>query len=234
MVPESGRAAPQPPEGIHHQGGPDAAAQVIGTYRQPLEVPTSPGATGDGISGEVRTFFVSRNPEAVYRGRPHGVVESAGIERPERVEGRGVQRQDRRSVTPPGAADGNRRHWGKAFEGVTQQMEALVHVEAVGEEGLELVDVQGAGDGPLMTIGAQLDDEGFDLDSRGRWPVGVGGENDGSVIVSPCRYLHRAAVEAAPVIDSHGERRWGGKVARVTALVSAEVGSGGWARYCNS
>ena len=99
-------------------------------------------------------------------------------------------------------------HLGQVLEVVAQQVEPLVHVEAVLEERLQLVVVQGTGDGPLLSLVGEPSQRQRHLLHGGERPVGAGAEHHGAVVSPPGRDLHGVAVQAVTVIDRHGGRLW--------------------------
>ena len=78
--------------------------------------------------------------------------------------------------------------------------------EAVLQERFDLVLVQGAGDGPVVAPVGEVAERERHVVDGGQRSVRARAEHHGAVVTPPRRHLHGVAMQAALVIDRHGDR----------------------------
>lgn len=170
-----------------------------------LEVAPVGGATGDGVTGHLAPT-AGGDPEMARRRRSDGVVEATSVEGPERVEGAGVDGEDRGQVAPPGAPQtgGGIARVGNGAQIVAQEVEPLVFDEPGSQERGQLAVVEGTGEHPVHAAVEEAVGLGSDLVGARGGTLGHGAEHGDPIVAAPGRHLETGACPPPAVIDGHG------------------------------
>jgi len=161
-----------------------ALAAVAGVDGEPLQVAPVTGAADDRVADD---RVGSEDAEAGRRGGPERIAQADAVEAPEGFEGAGVDRERRRVVGAPRAADAERHLRGRrqVAQVVAEQVEPVVHGEPGRRERGLLAGGQGAGDqsGHPGVVGGG--DQPQDLGGIRGATAGSGGDERDVVALAP-------------------------------------------------
>ena len=168
----TGDATPvQPMKGVGHEGATEALTLMPGVDRETLEVALAAGPTGDGIGeGNAAVRWCHSEPGRGHG--PEGLAQTGAVQLPERREGSAVDGEDAAPVAPTGASRGASPPRWQFEQVVGQEMEALVGLEAGGQEGALLGGGERRRDNTVEALGRQTFDAPVqEVGRRGR-PLG--------------------------------------------------------------
>lgn len=197
-------AALEPAEAVGHERDADAVAVERGFDGEALEVAAIGGSPGDGVAGDPT---VGGHPEPAGGRSPNCIIEPRSIERPERVEGPGIDAEHVAVVSAPGATVANRRRWlGKVRQIVAEEVEAFVLAEPRSHERTQFALVQSPGENQAHALGPQLGQLALDVERCRSGPMRHGGDYHGFMAAAPSRHLEPGAGPPPPVIDGQDVR----------------------------